>query len=153
MKNDSGFLIINSNICHGQFWLKEVFFETPCIFFKKQIWRPNNLGYMQFCLCPYWSDVLIWVFSSSFNTTSRSTSSNSQKSRTSTYSLSKNGSCGKFQSSKAVSVRPFVKKLFDFAACRFFNCRQIRGVVANLPYAIKAKELGTVAVLGLWLYI
>ena len=37
--------------------------------------------------------------------------------------------------------------------CRFFRCRQIRGVVANLPYAIKAKELGTVAVLGLWLYI
>ena len=55
-------------------------------------------------------------FSSSFNTTSRSTSSNSQKSRTSTYSLSKNGSCGKFPSSKAVSVRPFVKKLFEFAA-------------------------------------
>ena len=91
------------------------FFLTPSLS-KKQIWRPNNLGYMQFCLCPYWSDVLIWVFSSSFNTTSRSTSSNSQKSRTSTYSLSKNGSCGKFPSSKAVSVRPFVKKLFEFAA-------------------------------------
>ena len=25
-----GFLTANSNICHGQFWQKEVFFETPC---------------------------------------------------------------------------------------------------------------------------
>ena len=29
MKNDSGFLKINSNICHGQFWQKEVFFRHP----------------------------------------------------------------------------------------------------------------------------
>ena len=32
MKNDRGFLIINSNICHGQFWQREVFFETSYIF-------------------------------------------------------------------------------------------------------------------------
>ena len=29
-KNDGGFLIISSNICHIQLSLKEVFFEAPC---------------------------------------------------------------------------------------------------------------------------
>ena len=31
MKNDSGFLIIISNICHGQFWKKEVFLRHPVL--------------------------------------------------------------------------------------------------------------------------
>ena len=38
-ENDGGFLIINSNICHGQFWQKEVFFRHPvcCGLVSKQL--------------------------------------------------------------------------------------------------------------------
>ena len=40
-KNDGGFLIISSHICHAQFSLKEVFFEAPCMF-PVFLWRAGS---------------------------------------------------------------------------------------------------------------